>query len=268
MTNRETQSHCLAIDTSRRGGSICIGSVPRPPAGPAPALAAPALADLTVEDFPPQSPAAVELAAAIDRTLKQSVLDVTHVAVAVGPGSFTGLRVAVTTAKTLAFAWSVPAVGVDSLAAIAHDWFYQCEINHQPSADSPVANSNATDSNGDPANEVMVVCRAYRDHHYVARFQRGRIAQNQSQNQTQMLPESQVQRLIAENTATLLTDRNDLDGGLSIAQNVVPARGVWLAAASQIVAGQCVDPMSLQPNYFRPSAAEEQSRLAAAAKDN
>lgn len=41
------------------------------------------------------------------------------VAVGRGPGSFTGVRIAVTAAKMLAFAWEVPVKGVSSLAAWA-----------------------------------------------------------------------------------------------------------------------------------------------------
>lgn len=41
------------------------------------------------------------------------------ISVGVGPGSYTGTRIAVTAAKTLAWAWNVPVAGISSLHALA-----------------------------------------------------------------------------------------------------------------------------------------------------
>lgn len=49
--------------------------------------------------------------------------DVQGIAVGVGPGSYTGTRIAVTAAKTLAWAWNVPVVGISSLHSLAYGGF-------------------------------------------------------------------------------------------------------------------------------------------------
>ncbi|HIW89953.1 MAG TPA: tRNA (adenosine(37)-N6)-threonylcarbamoyltransferase complex dimerization subunit type 1 TsaB [Candidatus Ligilactobacillus excrementipullorum] len=59
---------------------------------------------------------------AIDQIFKQSRLkpaDIDRVVVAQGPGSYTGLRIGVTTAKTLAYSLDKELVGVSSLAVLA-----------------------------------------------------------------------------------------------------------------------------------------------------
>jgi tRNA threonylcarbamoyladenosine biosynthesis protein TsaB len=48
-----------------------------------------------------------------------SIQDVGLIAVGLGPGAWTGLRMGVTTAKSLAYALSIPIVGIGSLEAIA-----------------------------------------------------------------------------------------------------------------------------------------------------
>lgn len=54
-----------------------------------------------------------------------NVSDLGGVAVGLGPGSFTGLRVGVTAAKTLALARHIPVVGESSLAVVAAGWVEQ-----------------------------------------------------------------------------------------------------------------------------------------------
>src|SRR5262249_40249188 len=54
------------------------------------------------------------------RTLGRSVADLTAIGVAIGPGSFNGLRVGVSTAKSIALAKEIPIVGVETLRTTAY----------------------------------------------------------------------------------------------------------------------------------------------------
>jgi tRNA threonylcarbamoyladenosine biosynthesis protein TsaB len=65
---------------------------------------------------------AEHLMAVIDEALNTAGItyrDLTAIAVAIGPGSFTGVRVGVSTARGLALALKIPAVGVSNLEAVA-----------------------------------------------------------------------------------------------------------------------------------------------------
>jgi tRNA threonylcarbamoyladenosine biosynthesis protein TsaB len=98
----------LGIDTSGTVGSV--------------ALLSPALA--TEEVFEEGLIHGVALAPSVAHLLEQASIDAADlaaVAVGLGPGSYTGVRVGVTFAKTLAFAAEVPVVGVSSLDAMAEN---------------------------------------------------------------------------------------------------------------------------------------------------
>lgn len=64
----------------------------------------------------------IQLMPAVEQVLKQANLkieDIDRIAVANGPGSYTGLRIAVTVAKSLAWAQNIKVVGVSSLKVVA-----------------------------------------------------------------------------------------------------------------------------------------------------
>ena len=99
----------LALETSSRGGSIAIlqGTAVRQSL-----------------ELPPEQRSAQSLPMFIDRLLKEQSLpahEIELIAVTTGPGSFTGLRVGVMTAKTLAFAWGCGLLGVNTLEVIARE---------------------------------------------------------------------------------------------------------------------------------------------------
>ncbi len=96
----------LALETSAHGGSVAI-------------LHDGVLHEVTLAK---QQRSAQGLAPAIDQLLKSLTLRSSQfdlIAVTAGPGSFTGLRVGVMTAKTLAFAWGCQLLGIDTLEVIA-----------------------------------------------------------------------------------------------------------------------------------------------------
>ncbi|MBZ9656641.1 tRNA (adenosine(37)-N6)-threonylcarbamoyltransferase complex dimerization subunit type 1 TsaB [Phyllobacterium lublinensis] len=67
---------------------------------------------------------AERLMAVIEQALEQStslITDIGKIAVSIGPGSFTGVRVGVSAARGLALALRCPVVGISTLQSLAHD---------------------------------------------------------------------------------------------------------------------------------------------------
>ena len=163
------------------------------------------------------------------------VASIRLVVVAVGPGSFTGLRIGVTTAKTLAYAVGAEVIGVNTLAVIAEQ---------APPAATP----------------LWVVMDAQRQELFAAKFdgQRRFIRETQIASQTEWLNSLQPGDYVT-------------GPGLRRFVPAMPAgvnavdESLWMPLADAVgqlgwrdfQAGRRNDVWSLLPQYYRQSAAEE-----------
>jgi tRNA threonylcarbamoyladenosine biosynthesis protein TsaB len=103
----------LAIDTALEACSAAILDTDR--AGGATSRSLPMMRG--------HAEALMPLIAAVMSAAKTEFTDLDRIAVTVGPGSFTGLRVGVAAARGIALATSKPAVGLTTLAALAAPFF-------------------------------------------------------------------------------------------------------------------------------------------------
>lgn len=98
----------LALDTSTGNLSLAVGEQSE---------------ILASANYPLRREMSQQILPTIDGFLENqhlSLKDIQGLAVGLGPGSFTSLRIGISTAKGLAFAENLPVIGVCSLDAIAH----------------------------------------------------------------------------------------------------------------------------------------------------
>ena len=223
----------LAIDTSTPNAALALSRNGRAP------RIAPLPAGTGTSNRHGQGlmPALAELLAA--ERLK--VADLDAVAVGLGPGSYTGLRIGLTAAKALAYAGSIPLVALDSLEAIAR---------------------NAPDD----AAEVVVVVDAQRGDAYVARFTRSEPGlPPRRTGPTTIEPVDAWAASLAAGTFVLGPSLPRLleawPGSLRLGTHEQghpdPATLIPLAIEA-IEAGRTLDPFFVEPIYMRRSAAEDQ----------
>ena len=177
--------------------------------------------------------------------------DITHVAVSIGPGSFTGLRIGVTLAKTLCFATGAKLIAVPTLPVIA---------------------SNAPQA----ARYVMPILDAKRDQVYAAMYELrhgGTEARRQEAQERHALDEIippqlvHLPELLHKVPRPLLI----LGEGVKYHRQHIPADvevapdSLWLPRAATVVhialqlhqQGAYADPFKLTPMYIRKPEAQE-----------
>lgn len=167
--------------------------------------------------------------------------DVELVCVATGPGSFTGLRIGVTIAKTLAYTTGAKLVGVHSLSAMAAGV-------------------------GKQSQRVWTVLDAQRQELFAASFPADCEAVSAHPPETRLLPIDEWLALLAPGDLVCgpplkgLADR--IPSGVAVADSQL-----WSPTASSVgklgfelfQASSDTDPMQMVPRYYRKSAAEEKA---------
>ncbi|QDT04305.1 tRNA threonylcarbamoyladenosine biosynthesis protein TsaB [Rubripirellula lacrimiformis] len=173
------------------------------------------------------------------------------ISVADGPGSFTGLRIGVTTAKTLAYALKIPLVSVDSLAAIA-----ACRMAQHPSVD-----------------QVLAAIDAFRGEIFQGKFCRSQLlppledlkidkhwSADRDSTQVQSIKSFQKDLPLLAETYAFAGDAKAFgDHAQRRLESDCDAVGVGMLGLRAAIQGRLVDPMQLVPRYLKRSAAEEKA---------
>lgn len=237
--------------------------------------------------LPIEERSAVALAPAIDSLLKKlnwgqtsgQVSDVQLIGVVRGPGSFTGLRIGITTAKMLSFAWKVPVVGVLGTDCIALQVAKQLGADFDKISlclneiDPPIVVEDGDDQSwsNSMVHKISVAIDAHRQQVFTADyFYEPSSMSLQLCKPTQLLD---IDQWLASLTAMTHVAGPVLEKLQSrIAANahtltIAPA-STWIPQAStagylawrQFQSGKVDDPFQLEPLYLRPSYAEEKRK--------
>lgn len=169
--------------------------------------------------------------------------DVQAVAVAIGPGSFTGLRVGVTTAKTFAYAVGAQVVGVNTLDAIAY-----------PAADVVPKT----------VERLIVGMDALRGELFAASYRRAEEGRWTTLEPASVVPVAEWLRQLSADIAVTgpalakLADQLPANVFVVSREHWYPqAVSVGSLAATRLESGEFDDLWKLAPLYLRRSAAEE-----------
>jgi len=234
----------LALETSGRSGSAAIYFPSE---------------DVVTAFTPLTEGSAKTLAPVVSDLLSKSKVkpsELTAIAVTVGPGSFTGLRVGVAMAKALAYGLRIPVVGVDTLEVLATDFLRY--LQHS---------GKGTGNFGD-SFEFWTALDAYRSEFFMAKWSVSAEASISCLLASHLIGGQAWRDLVASvpsRTIVIGSGCQKLSLGKALEvdpvvwfSNVTPtAISVGQLGHEKLQRGQSSSPMELMPIYLRGSAAEE-----------
>jgi tRNA threonylcarbamoyladenosine biosynthesis protein TsaB len=211
----------LIIDTAHRRGQVALASGPRV---------------LSIRLLDESRRHARDLAPAVQDLLHEQgwrPASITGVIVSRGPGSYTGLRVGLVSAKTLAYATGCLLLGVETFAAIARQ--VPCE-----------------------AGSVDVIADAQQEKIYAQRFDAGQAGPLQILPLSTWLDSLSQGRCVTGPGLELYGAKIPSHASLAPRQDWLPRPESLLAIARERLGrGERDDPFTLEPLYLRASSAEE-----------
>lgn len=250
----KSQLCLLAMETSGKSGSVAV------------LRANPQSMLCDSEDLPQQWGSAKTLAPTIQRLLKDLSMEPTRldaIALVTGPGSFTGLRVGVATAKAMAYALQVPVVEVDTLDAIAFQNVQMPRVMH-------------------------MIMDAYRGQLFYASYVVKREGTFEKLTETKIVDMAELidsilnaapstdrilffgpgcsrfQKTLLEDEALGGRDLSSIRSRIvwdDTPKSIPQAESVARLGLQQLMRNHTLDPMSVMPHYYRASAAEESAAM-------
>jgi len=220
----------VAVETSGRGGSVAIAHGPHL---------------IESAHFTGPMRHSTELFTAIAQMLEKAALkaqDIRHIYVSAGPGSFTGIRIAVTMAKTMNFADGAQIVAVNSLDIVAAN------------ADDYIKNQRTT------INKVAPIIDAKRGQFFIAVYQHTKGGWKKTTQDCLIDAGDFVRQFCGQEPIWLLGEGLVYYAHLFAGENIhLLDKKYWPAAAEKVhqlgwqmaCQNQFADPLTLVPFYLR-----------------